>query len=93
MGSSKKGKAKDLDKVEDKKAEKKEEKPKLEKKIGPETLVRLANVDLDGGKNLITALKGVKGVSHALANAIIKVTGFDPSQKLGQLDATSIQKI
>ncbi len=95
MGSSKKGKAKDLDKVKEdsKKLEKKEDKPKFVQKAGPKALVRVANTDLDGGKNLITAIKHIRGVSHFLANAIIKVTGFDPHKRLGEYGPTEIQKI
>jgi len=93
MGSSKKGKVKDIEKAEaEKKQEKKEEKPRPVK-AGPRTITRIANTDLDGEKKLINGIKGIKGLGHVFANAIIKVTGFDPNKKLRELAPAEIQKI
>ena len=95
MGSGKRGKAKDVERLkEEAKAEKKkEEKPKLEKKLGPRELVRVANTDIDGNKNLITGVKKIKGVGHTFANAIVKSLKLDPHKKLSQVTPEEIQKI
>lgn len=79
---------------EKKKQEKKEEKLKFQRKEEVvKNLVRVANTDIDGGKNLLTALQGIKGVSHSYANAVIKVSGFDPRKKLSDISESDIQKI
>ncbi len=94
MGSSKKGKSKDLEKKGENKGEKKkEEKPKFFKQPEMKTLLRVANTDLDASKNIVTGIKGIKGVNHTLANAVMKVTGLDPHRKINSLDPAEIQKI
>jgi len=56
-------------------------------------LVRIANADLDGEKQLLFALRKIKGVNTMIANAICKITGFEPSKKVGELTKENIAKI
>jgi len=85
------------------KAEQKEEKPK-EKKVAKSVkiekvkeearaIVRVAATDLDGEKPVMNALKGIKGISQTMSNAICIVSGLDPSTKLGSLSEADIQKL
>lgn len=85
------------------KAEEKEEKPKEKKVVKPvkverpkeeaRAIVRVAATDLDGEKSVINALKGIKGISQTMSNAICFVSGLDPSTKLGSLSEADIQKL
>lgn len=54
-------------------------------------LVRIANTDLKGEKAVLYALKNIKGVGIAFANAACAVAGVDPLSKIGNLDETKIQ--
>ncbi len=56
-------------------------------------LVRLANSDLDGEKQLFYALRKIKGVNTMMANAICKITGFNPAKKTGELTGAELKKI
>lgn len=70
-----------------------EEKPKKTEKPSTEfrALVRVANTDLDGEKQLVHALRGVKGVSYTMAKAICTAAGFDPRVKLSSLSESNIE--
>ncbi len=48
-------------------------------------IVRLLNVDLDGGKKIPYALAGIKGVGIPLGYAVARALGIDPELRLGQL--------
>lgn len=79
---------------EKKKEEKKVVKPvKIEKPKEIKAIVRVFGTDLDGEKPLIRALKGIKGISHAMSKAVCFASGFDPKTKLGSLSETDIKKI
>ena len=96
MGSSKKGKIKDTGKVkeaDEKKKEEKKEKPKFEKKIEQRELVRVANTDLIGDKPLVEAIKGIKGVSHTFAKAVLLAANLPLKEKLLSLKAEQIEKL
>ena len=56
-------------------------------------LVRIANTDLDGEKKLLFALRRIKGVNTMMANALCKITGYDPDKKVGELKKEEITKI
>lgn len=80
------------------KDEEKGKKIKAAKPAGPKkkeirTLIRVVNTDLDGEKQLIIALTGIKGMGHVMAGAICSVARFDPKVKLGSLKEPDIQKI
>ncbi|MCS7145500.1 MAG: 30S ribosomal protein S13 [Nitrososphaerota archaeon] len=48
-------------------------------------IVRLLNVDLDGGKKLPYALAGIKGVGIPFGYAVARALNIDPDIRLGQL--------
>ncbi len=49
-------------------------------------IVRIANTDLKGEKQARLALRKIKGVGESLSEALCKVAGVDPSQKMGDID-------
>jgi len=49
-------------------------------------IVRIANTDLKGEKQARLALRKIKGVGESLSEAICKIVGVDPSQKMGEVD-------
>lgn len=65
------------------------EKPKTETKA----IVRVAGTDLDGEKPLIRALKGIKGIGHAMSKAICIAAKLDQKTKLGSLSEMDIEKL
>lgn len=84
----------------DKKQQEKQDKQDKAKKEAPKrvervakTLVRVANTDLDGDKNLFRALIGIKGIGVAMSKAICNVSGFDPKIKLSSLGEQDILKL
>src|SRR5438445_8943430 len=96
MGSGKRGRAKDIDKLkeaEEKKKEEKKEKPKLEKRIEQRALVRVANTDLIGDKQIVEAIKGIRGIGHTIAQAIVKAANLEPATKLSSLTEQEIEKL
>lgn len=56
-------------------------------------LVRIANTDLDGNKAVSDALRGVKGISFMISNAICTVSGINKHQRIGTLKDEEIKKI
>jgi len=56
-------------------------------------IVRVANTDLDGNKQILFALKKIRGVSYAIANAACRLAGVDGSKKTGYLADSEIQKL
>jgi len=78
---------------EAKKEEKKEAKAPIEKKVEISAIIRVAGTDLNGEKKLINAIRGIKGVSHAMARAICTATSFDPNVKLGSLTPQEMEKL
>ena len=89
---------KDVDKLEEEK--KKKEEKKVEKKLPIKkekkpkgAIVRLLNTDLDGDKPIVHAIRGIKGISFAMANAVVKAAGFDPKRKLGSLSEEELKKL
>jgi len=79
---------KEKEKIE--KIEKKVKKPE-ERKIVSKLVVRIANTDLDGNKQLVYALKGIKGIGYTMAKAICIASGLDPKRKLGTLSSEEIE--
>lgn len=76
------------------KPEEKKPKPRIEKpKIETIAIVRLSGTDLDGDKNLVNALRGIKGISYVMSKAVVKVSGFDPKTKLGDLSESDREKL
>lgn len=56
-------------------------------------LVRIANTDLDGQKQILYALNKVKGVSIMLANAALRKAKVTVTQKAGLLEDSQIKLI
>lgn len=56
-------------------------------------LVRVANVDLDGSKPLLHALKKIRGVSFSFANAVCNSLEFDKNQQTGLLTKEQVKKL
>ncbi|MGM5484922.1 MAG: 30S ribosomal protein S13 [Nanobdellota archaeon] len=56
-------------------------------------IVRIANTDLDGKKNVCVAMTGIKGVDRMLANAACMVIGLDPAKKAGSLTDAELKKL
>lgn len=78
------------------KEEKKKEtvKPvRIEKPKEIKTIVRILNTDLDGEKPVFYALQGIKGIGYTMSKAICRIAGLNPNQKLGTVDAKTIEKL
>jgi small subunit ribosomal protein S13 len=75
--------------------EKKEEKLKKKSKHGADFkyIVRLSNTDINGEKNVIYGLTGIKGVGLHLAMLIADKTGIERYKKIGDLSDSQIEKI
>ena len=56
-------------------------------------IVRVVNTDLDGHKQILNALRKIKGVSFMYANMICSLTGVDNTQKAGTLDQSTLEKL
>jgi len=56
-------------------------------------IIRVANTDLDGNKQILNALRKIKGVSFMFANALCEISKVDKKQKIGYLDDAGIKKI
>lgn len=60
---------------------------------GVNMIVRFAEADLIGTKKIIPALMRVKGIGHALAGAIVQVSGIDTKKIAGKLTDEEIKKL
>ena len=56
-------------------------------------LVRVANSDLDGKKQIYHALRKIKGISFMMSNAICILTNIEKGKKAGDLTDEEIAKI
>jgi len=56
-------------------------------------LVRVGNTDLNGSKQVIVALRKIKGVGFSFANGILKTANIPGSRKAGELSTEDIKKI
>ncbi|MBW2968714.1 30S ribosomal protein S13 [Candidatus Woesearchaeota archaeon] len=56
-------------------------------------LVRIANADIDGKKQILYALKKAKGVDIMFANAALKIAGINLTKKAGYLSDQEVKKI
>ncbi len=90
------GSGRDLKKLEAKLRKKEQEKGGLDKPdkaakpalrkggLKSENIIRLAETNMDGNKNVYDAIRRVRGISFMMANAIAKVSGLG-NRKLGEL--------
>ena len=84
------------EKVEEpEKAEVKKEKPKKKIDRGPDFkyIVRLSNTDVDGEKNVVYGLTGIKGIGLHMATLIADQAGIERHKKMGHLTDSQIEKI
>jgi small subunit ribosomal protein S13 len=68
-----------------------ENKPTTEKNF--KYFIRVSNTDLDGNKNIGSALRKIKGVNFMFANMVCQFAGVDKDKKAGLLDDSQVKKI
>ena len=56
-------------------------------------IVRVFNTDLDGRKQVLYALRKVKGVSHSIANGVLHEIGMPKDKKVSELSEAEIEII
>ena len=56
-------------------------------------IVRIANTDLDGNKQLYIGLKKIKGIGFMFSNAICNVLNLDKRKKVGALSEKEVSDI
>lgn len=56
-------------------------------------IVRIADTDLDGNRNVVHALTGIPGIGIRMARSIVNELGLDWTKKLGNLEDTEIAKL
>src|SRR3989344_3273547 len=56
-------------------------------------ILRIANTDLDGNKQILSALRKIKGVSFMFANMICSATKVDKKKKVGYLSDDEARKL
>jgi small subunit ribosomal protein S13 len=78
-------------KTEEKQPEKAKKKTKHDEDF--KYIVRLSNTDIDGEKNVVYGLTGIKGIGMHLANLISEKSGIDQHKKIGDLSDSEIEKL
>ncbi|RMD58063.1 30S ribosomal protein S13 [Candidatus Woesearchaeota archaeon] len=56
-------------------------------------LVRIANTDLKGDKQVVYAIKNIKGIGVSLANALCQIAKIPRDKKIGELSDSEIKKL
>ncbi len=56
-------------------------------------IVRIANTDLDGKRQLIMGLQKIKGVSFMMANAYCALANLNSTRRVGDLPEEEVQKL
>lgn len=56
-------------------------------------IIRIADTNLDGNRNIIYALQGIKGIGYRVAEGIVKSMNLNPKEKLGNLSDEEIEEI
>ncbi|MEM0351273.1 MAG: 30S ribosomal protein S13 [Archaeoglobaceae archaeon] len=56
-------------------------------------IVRIADTDLDGRKNVVHALTAIPGVGIRMARSIVNAAGLDGNKKLGYLSDDEIERL
>ncbi len=79
--------------AESKKEGKKEEPKKKEHRPDFKYIVRIANTDLNGEKNLTNGLTTIRGIGARMAIFIADKSGIDRNVKVGDLTEAQIEKI
>ena len=63
----------------------------MEQKI--KAIIRIANTDLNGNKDIYNALRKIRGVSFMYSNAICNYLNLDKNKKAGALDEKEVKEI
>jgi len=79
--------------AESKKEGKKEEPKKKEHRPDFKYIVRIANTDLNGEKNLVNGLTTIRGIGVRMGIFIADTSGIDRNVKIGDLTEAQIEKI
>lgn len=56
-------------------------------------IVRVANTDLDGKKQIMVAMKKIKGVSYMFANTVLNIAKIDKAKRTGDLSNDDVEKL
>ncbi|MEM2726953.1 MAG: 30S ribosomal protein S13 [Archaeoglobaceae archaeon] len=56
-------------------------------------IVRIADTDLDGNRNVVHALTGIPGIGIRMARSIVNELGLNGNKKLGVLEDEEISKL
>ncbi|MEM1593249.1 MAG: 30S ribosomal protein S13 [Archaeoglobaceae archaeon] len=56
-------------------------------------IVRIADTDLDGNRNVVHALTAIPGIGIRMARSIVNLTGIDAKKRLGYLADEEIEKL
>ena len=70
-----------------------EKKPVVKRDENFRYIVRIVNTDLDGNKNIVIALTGVKGIGIRSAEIIAKMAGIPRNTKIGDLPETKTDEL
>ncbi len=64
-----------------------------DKKEDFQYIVRIANKDLNGERNVVLAMSDLKGIGTRLSETMIKKLQIDPEKQMGELSEEEIQEI
>ena len=70
-----------------------EKKPVIKRDENFRYIVRIVNTDLDGAKNIVIALTGVKGVGLRSAEVIARMAGIPRQTKIGDLPESKTDEL
>ena len=70
-----------------------EKKPVIKRDENFRYIVRIVNTDLDGAKNIVIALTGVKGVGLRSAEVIARMAGIPRNTKIGDLPESKTDEL
>lgn len=65
----------------------------MEKEENLKYIVRIASTDLNGRRDIATAIRKIKGIGVMYANAILAIANIDSSKKAGALNDAELAKI
>ena len=65
----------------------------MEKDPNFKYIVRIMNTDLDGKKNIMSALRKIYGINFMFANLVCSLASIDKNKKVGYLTKQEIEKL
>ena len=60
---------------------------------GYKHIIRVINTDLDGKKQILNAMRKIKGVSFMFANMVCNLAKIDPTKKAGNLNEAEVAQL